>query len=294
MPDGKSYEACAGALIAADKVLTAAHCLDENGDRTLDFATNKLEFGFGDNFFSPANIFATNVKSVALDPLWDSSRLIAYDMAVLTLSGPILNETPAVLWGNSVSPQPGGNDLFRFTGVMVGYGQQGDGNGGAINWSSITPRKRLAATNSIDVGGTDYIAVDFDKRDGTTNSIGDGTYPPGMLEGSPCFGDSGGPLFVNGYIVGVLSGLGSNVRGDCEYGTVSYWAPVGNSNNIEFLRNQSGVVLVPEPPVLLLFLTGLAGIAKRRSRVQGSGHQKNWHQTLRLTTVRSASIIRTP
>jgi hypothetical protein len=270
-PDG-SYIGCTGALIATNKALTAAHCLDANRDGTPDFATNKLEFGFGNNLFSPANIFAANVKSVALDPLWSSVSSIysnTYDMAILTLSGAILNKTPAVLLGNGVSPYQSGNDLLRYTGVMVGYGQQGDGNGDPINWGSITPQSRLAATNYIDSGGADQIVVDFDNINGTTNSTGDSTYPRGMLEGSPCSGDSGGPLFVNGYIVGVLSGGINSFGVPCQYGTVSAWAPVGNSNNINFLRSQGGVVVVPEPPVLLLLLTGLAGIgiAKRRSRV---------------------------
>ena len=247
------WQRCSGTLVATNKVLTAAHCLDENVDQVFDIGLDQLEFGFGQNL---PGVFANNVIGAAINPKWDGNA--TYDLAVLTLMDAILGVTPAPLYAGNVQGQ---------TGVMVGYGVQGDGSQVPKNiWGAGPAHDRLAAVNVMDVADQTDIETDFDKPDGTTNTLGDATYPtPNFLEGTTCFGDSGGPLFsfaLGVSVVGVLSGGYNPYGNDCEYGDVSVWAPIRNDDNVSFLRSQG--LSIPEPPVVLLLLMGLGIIQLSR------------------------------
>ena len=112
----------------------------------------------------------------------------------------------------------------------------------------------------MDIANQTQIVTDFDKLDGTTNTLGDASYPLGMLEGTTCFGDSGGPLFSvalgGNALIGVLHAGGNSFGGDCEYGDLSFWTPINNADNINFLISQ-GLTPVPEPDTVLLTVAGL-------------------------------------
>ncbi|MFZ4701542.1 MAG: trypsin-like serine protease, partial [Candidatus Methylumidiphilus sp.] len=92
---------------------------------------------------------------------------------------------------------------------------------------------------------------------------------PIALEGTTCYGDSGGPLYIQGGVVGVLSSGYNNYADPCLYGDISQWVSIANPLNLEFLASQGiNVSYVPEPPTLLMFLPGLLALRLCRNAVR--------------------------
>ncbi|MEI7869967.1 MAG: trypsin-like serine protease [Candidatus Methylumidiphilus sp.] len=238
---------CTGTLVAADKVLTAAHCVFSFG--SVEAPQN---FAFGLSADLPPS-FTNNVSAIAVSSHYDDNNFdntYYYDLAILTLNNP-LAQTPAAVWSNVIASSP-----TPFTGVMLGYGDQGTG----VQSGLVGAAARLAAMNLIDTGGIMGLETDFDKSDGSTNTFGN-PYPI-ALEGTTCYGDSGGPLYIQGGgVVGVLSSGYSNYGDPCLYGDVSQWVSIANPLNLEFLASQGiNISDVPEPPTLPMFLPSLLAL----------------------------------
>jgi len=225
--------------------------------------------GFSANV--PATIPSGNVANVVVNPFWydETGGDAIHDQALLILSSPVTGVLPADIWlGNPVG----------MIGTLLGYGYQDTGlgtastaNGYGYNLPGATDL--LAAQNMIDaLDPTFGLESDFDNPAGTTSSLGSAIPLP--LEGTTCFGDSGGPLFVsvNGQalLVGDLNGGASNPYGpSCYYGDVSNWSPLDNSENVSFIANNDPAAdfVSPEPASAVLIGAGLlAFVAVRRGR----------------------------
>jgi hypothetical protein len=223
--------------------------------------------GFSANV--PATIPSGNVANVVVNPFWydETGGDAIHDQALLILSSPVTGVLPADIWlGNPVG----------MIGTLLGYGYQDTGlgtastaNGYGYNLPGATDL--LAAQNMIDALDPILgLESDFDNPAETTSSLGSATPLP--LEGTTCFGDSGGPLFVtiNGQamLVGDLNGGASSPYGpSCYYGDVSNWAPLNNPENVSFIAsNDSAADFVgPEPARAVLIGSGLlAAVAVRR------------------------------
>src|SRR5712671_498763 len=274
---GAAFSFCAGTLVSPTAFLTAAHCLFD----PISFnprPANTLNVGFGANF--PAGgLGANNVASYTIDPQFLlCSACGRYDVAVLELSAPVNNITPALVYLG---------DAVGYVGTIVGYGLQNDGNGNPL----VGANNELAANNMIDgFGNFGFLQnltyeTDFDNPAGTTNTFG--AAQPLPLEGNPCPGDSGGPLFANvagnEILAGALSLRGANAFDPdpshlCNYGSVAQYSYLADPITVAYLEDLNlgiGFVLVPEPSSLALPLVffGLSGLALVRWRTSSSHYR---------------------
>ena len=173
---GGSSGLCTGTLIARRTVLTAAHCVVTSSGR---LSPSQLQVGFGSDRNSAQYISVTNIRvhsgyNASLPPI---AGLPSYDIAVVTLSadGPT---APIPLYRRP--PQVGQRITF------VGFGA----TNGTLRIGSGTKRQVAGLIGQVASTQWRYSA-----------SSGGG--------GSVCFGDSGGPAFVqaNGglAVIGVAS-----------------------------------------------------------------------------------------
>jgi hypothetical protein len=242
---------CTGTLVSPTIVLSSAHCfVFTGGPRAGTVALpNDVMFGVG-NTIDP---FTSNIASLTLNPLFDILSFAPdFDLAVLTLTAPILGVAPAALWAG---------DPLGMLATILGYGVQGTGTAHGLSGAPA----RLAAQNVIDIV-SNTLQYDFDSPSGTTSFMGSAF--PVSLEGTTASGDSGGPLFVSfgstPFLVGTLfGGIGSNL-----YGDQSVYARIARTENLAFLASQ-GITPsspVPEPATLTLVVAGLVASRRRRTR----------------------------
>ncbi len=255
---------CTASLVSPTKILTAAHCVDNNNDGVLDDAVlSNYAMKFGTDVATP-DFTVSNIASITIHPQWSTSNGLAqFDLAVMTLSSPF----------NSINPMTVHNvDPTGAMGTMVGFGLSGNGQ----TFAGTSDTLKRAANNQVDhVGNTAQegfsIQADFDSPAMNTSTFG--LNAPLALEGGTATGDSGGPLIVNhggeDVIVGILN-AGFNPFGNAsEYGDVSIWAAVNEASNLAFLA-ANGITVVPEPGAYaLLFSVGaMAWVIRKRRRAE--------------------------
>jgi hypothetical protein len=185
-----------------------------------------------------------------------------YDVGLLHISTTISGASPAEMlhFGSTLA-------VLGMEGVWVGHGLTGTGTTGAQS-----PLEFRAFTNMIDTLGGAYgltntaFVADFDNPDGTGNALGS-VAKATPLEGCVTPGDSGGGVFVmvdgRARLVGINSFTGGFVPGtNSKYGSISGAANLEQFH--DWISVQTGIVIVPEPGVLLLFATGAVLLVRRR------------------------------
>ncbi|MEO8703995.1 MAG: trypsin-like serine protease [Kofleriaceae bacterium] len=163
---------CSGTLIAPDVVLTAGHCADIHPTRVIANSTNYVDGGT-----------SATVKTVTEYPSWDTS----YDVAVIVLNSPITGVTPRKL-----------GTACTFAGFtegaqvrLVGFGltdPAGRGDNTLLN-EAMAP---VIDPDCMGPGGCEKTI----RPGGEFIAGGSGT--------DSCFGDSGGPVYLdtpNGTVV---------------------------------------------------------------------------------------------
>ena len=247
---------CSGSLLASGQhFLTAAHCiLGYSGPATVTFANS-----------AGTNFTYTSSSMLAHPDFKQGIFELGNDLAIITLSQTV----DASINRLSLYSGPG-NELGSVV-TIIGYGRTGTG---ATGGQAGTFGTRRQGENEIDQISGNLMFMDFDSGFAVNNAIAGSSLGRGLAEAFISFGDSGGPVLINGQIAGINSFLTCNsptftcgtaidVNSTLEgsFGEVAGFTRV--SRYLTWI-NQNTVVqntfegAVPEPSTLVAGFLGLA------------------------------------
>ena len=187
-PSGRISPICSGTLIAPDVFLTASHC-------TIFFERDLAPLGFTafvtfDNPvpFGSLTSGSTNlipVVQVVTNPRFNQSQSDSGDIAVLLVSAAdTVGVVPAILPGADVLEELSSqNGLKNASFTVAGYGVQNRiVGGGTPFFTNLNPAPRMYAFESFSALNKGYLRL---------------SQNPATGNGGACFGDSGGPNFLD-------------------------------------------------------------------------------------------------
>ncbi|MFJ8003946.1 S1 family peptidase [Streptomyces fagopyri] len=177
--DASQNQFCGGTLVAANKVVTAAHCM--TGE-----TTSSVRVVGGRTYLTGTNGTVSKVSRIWVDPGYTDATN-GDDVAVLTLSTP-MSYTPA----SYVAATSTGVYAAGTTARIVGWGTTSE-NGGSSDQLRTATVPIVSDAGCRSSYGSDYLASDMVCA-GYTNGGTD-----------TCQGDSGGPLLIGGVLAGITS-----------------------------------------------------------------------------------------
>ena len=207
---------CSGTLISPTVVLTAGHCTEGPATNVYVSFDDAL---IGDPLqagISPAEKAAREARYITgtahPDPAWDGKLSFAkqHDQGVVVLDAPATTKWPGIV--PAPLPPVGYLDanqgkLKNATFTLVGYGVDiGDKK------AQVVIRVRSSTTSYLKNVGSEVVTFQINENDSKAG-------------GGSCFGDSGGGVFLDGYVLGDASyvnsltcnATGSYQRDDTEY-----------------------------------------------------------------------------
>jgi len=190
--NGTFLEVCSGTLIASNAILTAGHCtfyFEELEETSYDVVFTLDPAPTASSTFYDATAFYTHPEYV--DELRGNSKCGLYgqcttDVGLVELSTDVSGATPATLAPEAYVDTL---DLKTQRFQIVGYGIEGFENANTPIGSAGGTRK----VGTFEALGQDVTRDLFLKLSGQHYGA------------ETCFGDSGGPVFANGYVVAVVS-----------------------------------------------------------------------------------------
>ncbi|MFG2474722.1 S1 family peptidase [Streptomyces fagopyri] len=177
--DASQNQFCGGTLVAANKVVTAAHCM-------VGETTSSVRVVGGRTYLNGTNGTVGKVSRIWVDPGYTDATN-GDDVAVLTLSMS-MSYTPA----SYVASTDTGVYTAGTTARIVGWGTTSE-NGGSSNQLRTATVPTVSDSSCRSSYGSDYLASDMVCA-GFTNGGTD-----------TCQGDSGGPLLIGGVLAGITS-----------------------------------------------------------------------------------------
>jgi len=213
LPDGRIYPICTGTLISPSVFLTASHCtayftgeLAPLGYRALISFDNPIPFGS----LSTNRTKLIDVTQVVTNPKYNQAQSDTGDIAVLLVSsrdtrGIAPAKLPVAGLLDQLASQ---NGLGATKYTAVGYGLQNRVVGGGLPYfQDLNPIPRMYSFSS------------FNALNGTFLRL---SQNPSTGNGGTCFGDSGGPNFLNNGGTSTLVGI--TITGDsvCRSTNVTY------------------------------------------------------------------------
>ncbi|MEV6610947.1 serine protease [Kutzneria sp. NPDC051319] len=177
LTDATGFQFCGGTVVAATKVLTAAHCMaDQRADNL------RAVVGREDKQSTEGRV--VTAKSIWVSPDYKGDPTSGSDFAVITLSRPV-----------NVPPLPLAKDMSLYQAnamaTVLGWGRTAES--GEVSRYLMMAQVPLAAADACGKSYPEFRA---------TAMVCAG-YAQGGVD--TCQGDSGGPLEIGGVLIGITS-----------------------------------------------------------------------------------------
>lgn len=177
--DASQNQFCGGTLVAANKVVTAAHCM-------VGESTGSVRVVGGRTYLNGTNGTVSKVSKIWIDPDYTDATN-GDDVAVLTLSTAMSYTT-----AKYVSSSDTGVYATGTSARIVGWGTTSE-NGGSSNQLRTATVPIVSSASCASSYGSDYVASDMVCAGYTSGGV------------DTCQGDSGGPLLIGGVLAGITS-----------------------------------------------------------------------------------------
>ena len=176
--DGNKVGVCSGTLIAPTIFLTASHCLSWMPDEGISF--DKVWVSFDHVVDANSILYPGEAK---LNPLYGGPRSNPNDVAVIVLDGEVVGITPALLpTAGLLDTMKDAKTLKYQRFVTVGYGLLRDTKTGGPHSLADTSERHSAEQSFLSLQPY-WIQLSMNPSTGS---------------GGSCYGDSGGPHFIEG------------------------------------------------------------------------------------------------
>ena len=234
---GQIFPICSGTMITQNVFLTAGHCAifytqDLAPSGFTAYVSLDGSIPFGSLTTNTTNLLA--VSHVVTNPNYSQRQSDPGDIGVLILQNNVVGITPATLPNcNLLDQLSAQNGLKNAIFTPVGYGVQNRVVGGGVPFfQDLNPVPRMFAFSSFNALNKGYIRL---------------SQNPSTGNGGTCFGDSGGPNFLNVNGQPILAAI--TITGDsvCRATNVDYRTDTASAQAFLTYVNATYGVSIPIP-----------------------------------------------